>query len=179
MNKKRSIAEKYLSAVIFSSRWLQSPLYFGLIIAQFIYVYLFLVELWSLATEVKSLDENHIMLVVLDLIDVVMISNLLVMVIIGGYETFVFKIRLGIDNKADLPEWLNHVNPNTIKIKVSMSLIGISSIHLLKTFINIKHVAVEQIMWQVLIHLTFLVSALALGYTAKISHSNISRDDLE
>ena len=131
MNKKFSIAEKYLSAIIFSSRWLQSPLYFGLIIAQFIYVYLFLVELWSLATEVKSLDENHIMLVVLDLIDVVMISNLLVMVIIGGYETFVSKIRLGIDNKADLPEWLSHVNPNTIKIKVSMSLIGISSIHLL------------------------------------------------
>ncbi len=179
MNKKLSVAEKYLSAIIFSSRWLQSPLYFGLIVAQFVYVYLFLAELWNLASEVKSLDENHIMLVVLDLIDVVMISNLLVMVIIGGYETFVSKIRLGIENHADLPEWLNQVNPNTIKIKVSMSLIGISSIHLLKTFINIKHMQTEHIMWQILIHLTFLVSALALAYTARISHSHILTHDRE
>lgn len=176
MQKNLSVAEKYLAGIIFSSRWLQSPLYFGLIIAQFIYVYLFLVELWELATHVKSVDENHIMLVVLDLIDVVMISNLLVMVIIGGYETFVSKIRLAAENISAIPEWLNEVNPNTIKIKVSMSLIGISSIHLLKTFINIERTPIEQVKWQVLIHLTFLISALALAYTAKVSHSVSSAD---
>lgn len=177
MQSKFSIAERYLSGIIFSSRWLQSPLYFGLIVAQFIYVYLFLVELWNLASGVKTLDENHIMLIVLDLIDVVMISNLLVMVIIGGYETFVSKIRVGNQNGGDVPEWLNQVNPNTIKIKVSMSLIGISSIHLLKTFINVKHIPVEQIKWQVIIHITFLISSIALAYTANLSHAQASPKD--
>ncbi|MCE3230475.1 MAG: rane protein [Alphaproteobacteria bacterium] len=179
MRKKISAAEKYLSAIIFSSRWLQSPLYFGLIIAQFIYVYLFLVELWGLAKGVKSLDENYIMLVVLDLIDVVMISNLLVMVIIGGYETFVSKIRSNLDNTSDVPAWLNQVNPNTIKIKVAMSLIGISSIHLLKSFINIKHIPSDQIKWQVIIHLTFLISAVCLAYTAKLSHTHLTSTEDE
>jgi uncharacterized protein (TIGR00645 family) len=103
---------------------------------------------------------------VLGLIDVVMIANLLIMVIIGGYETFVS--RLNIREHPDQPEWLSHVNAATMKIKLSMALIGISSVHLLKTFINAENMAEETIQWQVYIHLTFIVSAIAMAYTDRI-----------
>ncbi|WP_202841736.1 TIGR00645 family protein [Luteimonas saliphila] len=122
-----------LAYVIFGSRWLQLPLYLGLIVAQGVYVFLFVKELWHLVHGANSLTEQGIMLLVLGLIDVVMISNLLVMVIVGGYETFVS--RLGLQNHPDQPEWLSHVNASVLKVKLAMAIIGISSIHLLKTFI--------------------------------------------
>jgi len=123
----------FLPALIFSSRWLQLPLYLGLIVAQCVYVFLFLKELWHLIHGANTLGEQGIMLLVLGLIDVVMISNLLVMVIVGGYETFVS--RLGLQGHPDQPEWLSHVNASVLKVKLAMAIIGISSIHLLKTFI--------------------------------------------
>lgn len=165
--KKRLYAERILAVTIFSSRWLQAPLYLGLIVAQTIYVHRFVKEVWELLTNIKIYTDSEIMLVVLGLIDVVMISNLLIMVIIGGYETFVS--RLEMENHPDSPEWLGHVDANTMKIKLSMALIGISSIHLLKTFINAEHLTSDSIKWQVIIHLTFLVSSLALAYTTKLS----------
>jgi len=134
-------------------------------------VHRFTKEVWHLVVSLKVYTETGIMLVVLNLIDVVMISNLLIMVIIGGYETFVS--RLGMDNHPDLPEWLDHVNANTMKIKLSMALIGISSIHLLKTFINAPEMLEVTIKWQVIIHVTFIISAIALAYTAKISQDSL------
>jgi uncharacterized protein (TIGR00645 family) len=122
-----------MAALIFSSRWLQLPLYLGLIVAQCVYVFLFLKELLHLVQDANTLTEQGIMLLVLGLIDVVMISNLLVMVIVGGYETFVS--RLGLQGHPDQPEWLSHVNASVLKVKLAMAIIGISSIHLLKTFI--------------------------------------------
>lgn len=122
-----------LPALIFSSRWLQLPLYLGLIVAQGVYVFLFIKELWHLIHGANTLNEQGIMLIVLGLIDVVMISNLLVMVIVGGYETFVSRLRL--EGHPDQPEWLSHVNASVLKVKLAMAIIGISSIHLLKTFI--------------------------------------------
>jgi len=113
-----------------------------------------------------KLNETLIMLVVLGLIDVVMISNLLIMVIIGGYETFVS--RLNIDGHPDQPEWLSHVNASVLKVKLGMAIIGISSIHLLKTFINAEQTDTKTLMWQTLIHLTFLASALAIAWTDRI-----------
>ncbi|MGI4850884.1 MAG: TIGR00645 family protein [Janthinobacterium lividum] len=172
--KRPGPADSYLAMIIFSSRWLQAPLYFGLIVAQGLYVYLFLVELFHLITEVRRIGENEIMLIVLGLIDVVMISNLLIMVIIGGYETFVSRLRM--DDHPDIPEWLSHVNANTMKIKLALALIGISSIHLLKTFINIDHLSEKNVMWQVIIHISFLLSALAMAYTSKIAKI-VSEDD--
>lgn len=162
MNKNFSL----LTNFIFASRWLQAPLYLGLIVAQGIYVYHFMVELMHLIGKAASISETEIMLVVLGLIDVVMIANLLIMVIIGGYETFVS--RLNLQDHPDHPEWLGHVNASTMKIKLSMALIGISSIHLLKTFINASNLEPETMMWQVIIHLTFVVSALAMAYTDKL-----------
>src|SRR5688572_4271042 len=134
MSNERTARLNPLPALIFSSRWLQLPLYLGLIVAQGVYVYLFVKELVHLITETPHLGEQQIMLIVLGLIDVVMISNLLVMVIVGGYETFVSRLRL--EGHPDQPEWLSHVNASVLKVKLAMAIIGISSIHLLKSFIE-------------------------------------------
>ncbi len=185
---------------IFASRWLQLPLYLGLIIAQCVYVFHFWVELVHLVHAVfgdanalkqlvtsigykaeaivdaagkvtgyqpiTALNETIIMLVVLALIDVVMISNLLIMVIVGGYETFVS--RLNLQNHPDQPEWLSHVNASVLKVKLATAIIGISSIHLLKTFINAANYSEKVLMWQTLIHVTFLLSAIAIAYTDRL-----------
>ena len=189
-----------LPAFIFASRWLQLPLYLGLILAQGVYVYHFWVELVHLIEAafgsqtalaqlvnsigykaapikdaagaitgyepIKSLNETIIMLVVLALIDVVMISNLLIMVIIGGYETFVS--RLNLEGHPDQPEWLSHVNAAVLKVKLATAIIGISSIHLLKTFINAANYEEKVLLWQTLIHVAFLFSALAIAWADRI-----------
>ena len=133
---------------------------------QAIYSYKFVKLLWGLMMNLNTMDESTVMLAVLNLIDVVMIANLLVMVLIGGYETFVS--RLNVDNHPDQPEWLNHVNASVLKVKLSMAIISISSIHLLQTFINAGRLPEKQIMWQLLLHLGFLLSALAMALTDKI-----------
>ncbi|HEB59193.1 MAG TPA: TIGR00645 family protein [Gammaproteobacteria bacterium] len=179
----RSTSLSLLAQMIFWSRWLQAPLYLGLIAAQGVYVYHFMVELYHLVHDAGTATETKIMLSVLALIDVVMIANLLIMVIIGGYETFVS--RLNIREHPDQPEWLSHVNAATMKIKLSMALIGISSIHLLKTFIEVQNVSIPagtdaalaaqlvaasqvEVKWQVLIHVTFIISAIAMAITDRI-----------
>jgi len=185
-----------LPHLIFASRWLQLPLYLGLILAQGIYVFHFWVELVHLLeaafgntdalhklvssigykTDVMptGLNETIIMLVVLALIDVVMISNLLIMVIVGGYETFVSRLRL--QNHPDQPEWLSHVNASVLKVKLAMAIIGISSIHLLRTFIEAGTIGTPNarfteagVMWQTIIHALFILSALGIALVDKLS----------
>ncbi len=171
MNENQNVySAGFFPKLIFSSRWLQLPLYLGLIIAQCAYVFLFLKELLHLVTDVHKLDEQAIMLIVLGLIDVVMISNLLVMVIVGGYETFVSRLRL--EGHPDQPEWLSHVNATVLKVKLAMAIIGISSIHLLKTFIEAGNIGMpeakfteEGVMWQTIIHMAFIFSAIGIAYT--------------
>jgi len=159
---------KSLESFIFASRWIQAPLYLGLIVAQIIYCWLFMIELSHLvhgAFTGSHFSEVEVMLVVLGLIDVVMIANLLIMVIVGGYETFVS--RLDLDDHPDQPEWLSHVNAGVLKIKLSTAIIGISSIHLLKSFINAANLSQHTLLWQVVIHVVFLFSALAMAYVDK------------
>ena len=177
-----------LNKFIFMSRWLQLPLYLGLILAQCVYVFHFWVELIDLIGAIlgnksslehilnavavpgaqlgTKLTEATIMLVVLGLIDVVMISNLLIMVIVGGYETFVSRMHL--EGHPDQPEWLSHVNASVLKTKLAMAIIGISSIHLLKTFINAAAYTETVLIAQTAIHMVFLFSALAIAYTDRI-----------
>jgi uncharacterized protein (TIGR00645 family) len=177
-----------LPNLIFASRWLQLPLYLGLIVAQCVYVFHFWVELVHLVEAVfgnaaaldklitsigyksdvpiTSLNETIIMLVVLALIDVVMISNLLIMVIVGGYETFVS--RLNLEGHPDQPEWLSHVNASVLKVKLATAIIGISSIHLLKTFINAANYTDKVLLWQTVIHIAFLFSALAIALADRV-----------
>jgi uncharacterized protein (TIGR00645 family) len=159
---------------IFASRWLQLPLYLGLIVAQMVYVYLFLKELIHLVLESPGVTEQQAMLIVLGLIDVVMISNLLIMVIVGGYETFVSRMEL--NRHPDQPEWLSHVNASVLKIKLAMAIIGISSIHLLRTFIEAgqlgrPNAALTEpgIMWQAIIHGLFILSAIGIALVDWIS----------
>jgi uncharacterized protein (TIGR00645 family) len=177
-----------LASFMFASRWLQLPLYLGLILAQCVYVFHFWVELKDLvlaamgnadalqhiiqavavpnAPAPTKLNETTIMLVVLGLIDVVMISNLLIMVIVGGYETFVSRMHL--EDHPDQPEWLSHVNASVLKTKLAMAIIGISSIHLLKTFINAQAYEPKVLIAQTVIHIAFLLSAMAIAYTDRI-----------
>lgn len=191
-----------LSLFIFSSRWLQLPLYLGLIVAQCVYVFLFGKELWHLIHEASHLGEQEIMLIVLGLIDVVMISNLLIMVIVGGYETFVS--RLGLEQHPDQPEWLSHVNASVLKVKLAMAIIGISSIHLLKTFIaagslqglpfcspellasadaavdtvatlKCSTFTTSGVMWQTIIHVVFIFSAIGIAWTDRIMQAGVAR----
>ena len=179
---------QFLPNMIFASRWLQMPLYLGLILAQAVYVWHFFLELYHLVFAafgsqpdvaalvssigyksdvlVTSLNETIIMLVVLALIDVVMISNLLIMVIVGGYETFVS--RMNLQNHPDQPEWLSHVNASVLKVKLATAIIGISSIHLLKTFINAANYTEQVLMYQTIIHVVFLMSAIAIAYTDRL-----------
>ena len=184
----------FLPNLIFASRWLQLPLYLGLIIAQCVYVFLFGKELWHLIHRAPGLGEQEIMLIVLGLIDVVMISNLLVMVIVGGYETFVS--RLNLQGHPDQPEWLSHVNASVLKVKLAMAIIGISSIHLLKTFIaagalnglpfctpaqlaqmkaemaitstQCTQLTPDGVLWQTIIHCVFILSAIGIAWTDKL-----------
>jgi uncharacterized protein (TIGR00645 family) len=169
-----------LPQLIFASRWLQLPLYLGLIVAQCVYVFLFVKELWHLVHGAMNFTEQEIMLVVLGLIDVVMISNLLIMVIVGGYETFVS--RLELEGHPDQPEWLSHVNASVLKIKLAMAIIGISSIHLLRTFIEAGNLGSSRttytetgVMWQMFIHLTFIVSAIGIAYVDRLSQPGYQR----
>lgn len=189
-----------LPTLIFASRWLQLPLYLGLILAQGVYVYRFCTELMHLIEAmfgsqkalaalveglgykanpilnaegvrvgyeaIASLNETIIMLVLLGMIDVVMISNLLIMVIVGGYDTFVSRMRL--EGHKDEPEWLSHVNASVLKVKLAMALIGISSIHLLKTFINADKIADRVMIFQIAIHIAFLLSAMALAFADRL-----------
>jgi uncharacterized protein (TIGR00645 family) len=163
-----------LPKLIFASRWLQLPLYLGLIVAQVVYVVLFLKELLHLVEKTFSISEQQIMLIVLGLIDVVMISNLLIMVIVGGYETFVSRMEL--NRHPDQPEWLSHVNASVLKIKLAMAIVGISSIHLLRTFIEAGNLGTPNatysetgIMWQVIIHGLFVLSAVGIAAIDRIS----------
>ena len=181
-----------LPAFIFASRWLQLPLYLGLIAAQGVYVFHFWVELVHLleaafgsqtalqalitsigyrdSANISGLNETIIMLVVLALIDVVMISNLLIMVIVGGYETFIS--RMDLEGHPDQPEWLSHVNASVLKVKLATAIIGISSIHLLKSFISAASMKPEVLMWQTIIHLAFLLSAIAIAYTDRLLNAS-------
>jgi uncharacterized protein (TIGR00645 family) len=193
MSKLPPIEEKRMNLIprmIFASRWLQLPLYVGLIAAQVVYVFLFWEELshliqvlWKPETlpqiaqamgienkpgSLPKSKETIVMLIVLGLIDVVMISNLLIMVIVGGYETFVSRMRLG--DHPDQPEWLSHVNANVLKVKLATAIIGISSIHLLKTFIDAKGLDIHVMMWQTIIHMSFIASAIGIAYIDKLMH---------
>lgn len=156
---------KPLADFIFFSRWLQAPLYVGLVIGQAYYVFRFIIALAEIF-EKPSMSEADAVILVLGLIDIVMISNLLTMIIIAGYETFVARLR--VEGHPDCPEWLSHSNPNIMKVKLAMALIGISSIHLLKTFINIEHMPDRVAMWQCIIHALFLISAVCLAWTGYI-----------
>jgi uncharacterized protein (TIGR00645 family) len=162
--------EKFFEGIIFSSRWIQAPIYGGLIIASLLYTYKFLLELIHLSLTINSISEEVLMLGILTLVDISMVLNLLVMVIIGGYATFVSRIHL--DNHEDRPDWLQKINAGTLKVKLAGALVGISGIHLLKAFIDITKKDPEEVKLQIIIHVVFLISTMSLAYTEKVLNSS-------
>jgi uncharacterized protein (TIGR00645 family) len=161
-----NIIKQQIGGIIFMARWLQAPLYLGLICILGAYAYRFIAELFNLIIHLNKVDDTHIMLGVLDLIDVVMIANLLIMVVMGGYETFVSHLKL--ETHPDQPEWLDHLDAGAMKVKLALSLIGISSIHLLRTFIDPTKLSNYSVLWQVVIHLTLILSAVAIAFTNRM-----------
>ena len=160
--------ETLLERLIFASRWLQAPLYAGLILGGALYAYKFLIELLHLLTSINEISESALMLGVLTLVDITMVANLLIMVIIGGYSTFVSK--MDIETHEDRPEWLKKVDAGTLKVKLAGSLVGVSGIHLLQVFINIENKDLDYVKWQVIIHVVFLLSSIMLAYSEKLLH---------
>ncbi len=169
----RKELESGIEYIIFASRWFQAPLYLGLIVAGILYSYKFVVELVHLASSVNTITEELLMLGVLTLVDITMVANLLVMVIIGGYATFVSRINL--QGHQDKPDWLDKIDAGALKVKLATALVGISGIHLLKSFINIKEKTSEQVMWQVIIHVVFLVSSLMLAFTENLMQKKAAK----
>ncbi|MEU2540059.1 IS21-like element helper ATPase IstB [Streptomyces iakyrus] len=168
-----------LGYALFATRWLQAPLYFGLVAAQGVYVYKFFKELWTLILMCVSghATETYVMLAVLKLVDVVMIANLLIMVIVGGYETFVS--RIGLQGHRDQPEWLSHVNSNVLKVKLATAIVGISSVHLLQMFVDVHHTSRHALLWGTVIHMAFIASAAILAYMSgpMVAHTDRGHAD--
>jgi uncharacterized protein (TIGR00645 family) len=162
--------ETALEKIVFASRWIQAPMYLGLIVASVLFAWKFAVELAHITFSLSHLTETQLMMGVLTLVDIVMVGNLLVMVVIGGYATFVSHLG-SVENHEDRPDWLDHVDAGTLKIKMATALVGISGIHLLKAFIDISEMQTRDVMWQVIIHGVFLVSAVMLAWTEKIMAS--------
>lgn len=162
--------ERVIEFIVFASRWVQAPMYLGLIAASMLYCYRFLIELGHLFHKIDHLEEDALMLAVLGLVDVTMVANLVYMVVVGGYSLFVSRMR--IDEHPDRPEWLEKTNAATLKIKLASSLVGVSGIHLLKTFIEIEQRiepgGTEHVKWRVIIHVVFLFSALILAFSERV-----------
>ncbi|MDN4015714.1 TIGR00645 family protein [Zwartia panacis] len=158
-----------LESLMFAARWLQLPLYFGLIIALGAYTYEFFIHLWELVELIifKRTPDRYVILEVLDLVDIVMVANLLIMVIVGGYESFVS--RLNLDDHPDQPEWLAHVNPGSLKVKLAISIVTIGAVHLLATFVNAAHIEMETILMQMAIQIVLMATAITIVVVDKLS----------
>jgi uncharacterized protein (TIGR00645 family) len=179
MSKKGNPIEYFIERTVFASRWLQVPLYLGLVVVTLLYSFKFLMELVHICHDITTMDESALMLGILTLIDMVMVANLLIMVLMGGYSTFVSHISL--ENETDRPDWLDKIDAGSMKAKLASSLVSISAIHLLRSFMSIEHIKAEDmalqeqhLRWQVIIHLVFLLSAIMLALTDYIMHKSHS-----
>lgn len=158
--------ERFLEKLIFASRWLQAPLYLGLIFGMFLFLYNFYKEIIHLFEAVNDGHKNQLLIAILEMVDSTMVASLIIMVVIGGYSTFVSKMNL--ENHEDRPEWLQKINAGTLKVKLAASLVGVSGVNLLIDFFNVNSQNYEQTMWRVIIHLTFLLSVLILAFSEKL-----------
>ncbi|HCX23898.1 MAG: TIGR00645 family protein [Flammeovirgaceae bacterium] len=165
--------ENFFEGFMFWSRWVQAPLYTGLILASFLYLFKFFQELFHLYHNTLEFDDNKMMLAILALVDISMVMNLVVMVTIGGYS--IFTSRIDVDLHEDKPLWLEDLDAGQLKIKLSTSLASISGVQLLKTFINYREAGVkedtESVVIEIVIHMVFIVSAFLLALTEKTTHS--------
>ena len=159
--------EKLIEGLIYRSRWLLAPIYFGLSFAVLALGIKFFIELAHLLTEIISISEADMILIVLSLVDIAMVGGLLLMVMISGYENFVS--QLDIDEGQEKLSWLGKMDSSSLKAKIAASIVAISSIHLLKKFMAAETIDNDKLMWYVIIHMTFVVSAFAMGLLDSIN----------
>lgn len=164
----KKAVEHRLEQLIFSSRWLMAPFYLGLIVSLALLLVKFVQELIHILPNILALKDTEVILAVLTLVDLSLAGNLLLMVIFAGYENFVSKIDTG--DSEDRPEWMGKVDFSGLKLKLVASIVAISGIHLLKTFMNVHQVNKEDLGWQVGIHMAFVVSGVLLAYMDKLAH---------
>ncbi len=155
------VVEGYLERAMFTSRWLMAPFYIGLVVSLVVLLTKFVQELWHIAPHVLEMTESETILAILSLIDLSLAGNLLLIVIFSGYENFVSKIHVG--DHEDKPDWMGKVDFSGLKLKLIASIVAISGIQLLKSFMNIKNVAENELMWMVIVHLTFVLSGVMLA----------------
>jgi uncharacterized protein (TIGR00645 family) len=159
--------ERFFERLMYASRWIMAPIYLGLSLVLIALAVKFFQEVFHLVPTLLTMKEVDLILVVLTLVDLALVGGLIVMVMFSGYENFVSK--LDIDEDGDKLAWLGQLDSNSLKNKVSASIVAISSIHLLKVFMNLTSYETEKIMWFVLIHLTFVASAFAMGFLDKLT----------
>jgi uncharacterized protein (TIGR00645 family) len=164
--------ERTIEKLLFASRWLLAPVYLGLSLALLALAIKFFQEAAHSLTGILSLAETDLVLSVLSLIDLVLVGSLIVMVMLSGYENFVSKLDTGSEQES--PAWLGKLDSGGLKLKVAVSIVAISSIHLLRIFMNAQDTPNDKILWYVVLHLTFVVSALLLGVLDRISSASHS-----
>jgi len=159
--------ERSIEKLLFACRWLLAPLYLGLSLALIALGIKFFQEAYHVFTHVTTLVEADLVLTVLAMIDLVLVGSLIVMVMFSGYENFVS--RIDVETSSDTPAWLSKLDSGTLKLKVAVSIVAISSIHLLRVFMNAHQTPNDKIMWYVILHLTFVVSAVLLGVLDRVA----------
>jgi uncharacterized protein (TIGR00645 family) len=161
--------ERFIEKLLFSTRWLLAPIYLGLAVAMIALGVKFFQEAWHLITDVVSMDESEVVLMMLSMIDIALVGSLIIMVMFSGYENFVSRIE-GKD--AEQLGWLGKLDSGTLKLKVAASIVAISSIHLLQIFMRAVDTPNDKIMWYVIMHLTFVVSAVLLAVLDKMAFAS-------
>ena len=159
--------ERILENAMYAARWLLAPIYFGLAFALLALAIKFFQEIFHILPAILSLGEAELILKLLSLIDMALVGGLLVMVMFSGYENFVS--QLDIEEGKEKLDWLGKMDSGSLKMKVAASIVAISSIHLLRMFMDAQQLESEKLMWYVIIHLTFVVSAFAMGYLDKLT----------
>jgi uncharacterized protein (TIGR00645 family) len=169
-------AERALEQVIFSSRWILAPFYLGLVIALLIVLFKFIVELWHLCERFPAMSETDIILAVLSLIDISFLANLILIVVFSGYENFVSRLEV---ESHDRPEWMTTIDFSGLKQKLLTSIVAISAIQVLKSFMNIEHSDTTKLAWVVGIHLVFVTSMLMLALSDRLGEGVTSKEHID
>jgi uncharacterized protein (TIGR00645 family) len=159
--------EKVFERLMYASRWIMAPIYLGLSLILFALGIKFFQEVFHLIPNIFEIAEVDLVLITLSLIDITLVGGLLIMVMFSGYENFVSQLDVG--EGSEKLNWLGKMDAGSLKNKVAASIVAISSIHLLKVFMNAENIANDKIMWYLLIHITFVLSAFAMGYLDKIT----------
>lgn len=158
--------KRFIENTLYSARWLLAPIYLGLSLILFVLAIKFFQETWHIFTAILTISEKELVLMTLSLIDLAMLGGLIVMVMFSGYEIFVS--RLDIGSEEEKLDWLGKLDAASLKLKIAASIVAISSIHLLRAFMNVEQLLVNDLMWYVIIHMAFVASAVAMGYLGKM-----------